>query len=230
MSAVRHAGAAGIADVPPVRQAILDPVDRVSEILFGLLMALSFTGAISVSSPGAQDVRTLLFAALGCNLAWGLVDAVMYLVRTQVSRGHRFAVLRSIRAAADPSGANARIADALPEGWAAAMPREAIDALREWVRTMPEPPRRPPLGRQDLLAAAAIFLLVVLATFPVVVPFILFDDLPRAMRVSNGIAIAMLFAAGLALGRHADLGAARTGLWMVGLGVAMVAAIMLFGG
>ena len=214
----------------PASARILDPVDRVSEIVFGLLMALSFTGAISLSAPGEMDVRTVLFAALGCNVAWGLVDAVMYVVRTQVARGHEFAVLRGIRAAADPSEANARIAAALPDGWAQALPPAAIDALRERARTMPAPPARPSLQRRDLLAAAAIFLLVVLATFPVAIPFIVFDHLPRAMRVSNGIAIAMLFAAGLALGRYAEVGAARTGLWMVALGVVMVAAIMLFGG
>jgi VIT1/CCC1 family predicted Fe2+/Mn2+ transporter len=95
---------------------------------------------------------------------------------------------------------------------------------------MPEPPARASLRREDLLAAAAIFALVVLATFPVAIPFMVFDHLPRAMHVSDGVAIAMRFAAGLALGRHADIGAARTGLWMIGLGVAMVTAIMLFGG
>jgi VIT1/CCC1 family predicted Fe2+/Mn2+ transporter len=230
MSALPESTRLGDATAAPVRAAILDPVDRVSEILFGLLMALSFTGAISVSSPGEEDVRTVLFAALGCNLAWGLVDAVMYVVRTQVSRGHRLAVLRSIRGAADPATANALVAGALPEGWAGALPRESIDAIRDQVRALPEPPLRPPLRRQDLLAAIAIFLLVVLATFPVVIPFMVFEHLPLAMRVSNGVAIAMLFAAGLALGRHADIGAARTGLGMVALGVVMVAAIMLFGG
>jgi VIT1/CCC1 family predicted Fe2+/Mn2+ transporter len=209
---------------------ILDPVDRVSEILFGLLMALSFTGAISVSSSGSGEVRTALFAALGCNLAWGLVDAVMYLVRTQVSRGHELAVLRSIRRAPDATSANARIAEALPDGWAAALPSEAMDALRERARAMPEPPERPPLRRGDLTAAAAIFALVVLATFPVAIPFVVFDDLPVAMRASNGVALAMLFGAGLVLGRHAEIGAGRTGLWMVALGVAMVGAIMAFGG
>lgn len=58
--------------------AVLSPVDRISEILFGLIMVLTFTGAISVSNDGRQEVRDLLWAALGCNVAWGLVDAIMY--------------------------------------------------------------------------------------------------------------------------------------------------------
>ncbi len=58
-------------------------MDRVSEMLFGLFMALTFIGAISVAESGRAQIREMFIAALGCNLAWGLVDAVMYLVRTR---------------------------------------------------------------------------------------------------------------------------------------------------
>ena len=64
------------------REPILNPVDRISEMLFGLFMALTFIGAVSVAGRGQAEVRTLFVTAIGCNLAWGLVDAVMYLVRT----------------------------------------------------------------------------------------------------------------------------------------------------
>ncbi len=53
------------------REPVLNPVDRVSEMLFGLFMALSFTGAVSVADSGREDLRTMFIAALGCNLAWG---------------------------------------------------------------------------------------------------------------------------------------------------------------
>ena len=75
-----------IRPAPPPREPVLSPVDRVSEVLFGLFMALTFVGAISVAESGRAEVRSLLAAALGCNLAWGLVDAVMYLVRTVAER------------------------------------------------------------------------------------------------------------------------------------------------
>ena len=61
------------------REPVLSPVDRISEMLFGLLMALTFTGAVSVAESGKAEIRTMFLAALGCNLAWGLVDAIMYL-------------------------------------------------------------------------------------------------------------------------------------------------------
>src|SRR6266404_689606 len=69
------------------REPVLSPVDRVSEMLFGLFMALTFVGAVSVAEAGREHIRDMLVAALGCNLAWGLVDAMMYVVRAVTDRG-----------------------------------------------------------------------------------------------------------------------------------------------
>jgi hypothetical protein len=58
----------------------LRPIDRVSEVLFGLIMVLTFTGSLSIAEAGREDVRTMLIGALGCNLAWGIIDAAFYLM------------------------------------------------------------------------------------------------------------------------------------------------------
>ena len=50
---------------------VLDPMDRISEVLFGLIMVLTYTGTLSVMSDDRTEVRTMLLGALGCNLAWG---------------------------------------------------------------------------------------------------------------------------------------------------------------
>jgi len=50
---------------------VLEPVERLSEILFGLIMALTVTSAVSVATADQMTIRTVLIAALGCNLAWG---------------------------------------------------------------------------------------------------------------------------------------------------------------
>ena len=83
------------------RDSVLSPVDRVSEMLFGLFMALTFVGAVSVAGAGREQIREMFVAALGCNLAWGLVDAIMYLVRTVTDRGRSLALVQSVRAAPD---------------------------------------------------------------------------------------------------------------------------------
>jgi hypothetical protein len=56
---------------------VLEPVERISEVLFGLIMAPTITGAVSVVTADHFEIRTMLFAALGCNLAWGIIDGGM---------------------------------------------------------------------------------------------------------------------------------------------------------
>jgi len=42
------------------KQRALDPIERASEILFGLIMVLTFTGSLSVAEAGRDDVRAML--------------------------------------------------------------------------------------------------------------------------------------------------------------------------
>lgn len=53
----------------------LDPADRLGEILFGLIMALGFTGAVRLGHEEA-DSRALFIGIFGCNLACAIVDGV----------------------------------------------------------------------------------------------------------------------------------------------------------
>lgn len=212
------------------RAPVLAPPERVSEVLFGLYMALTFVGAISVAESGRAEVRELLVAAIACNLAWGLVDAVMYVVRAMADRGRILALTRSVRAAPDAATARERIVDGLPAGLAPFLAQDEVEAMRRRIAALAEVPERPTLTGDDLLAALGVFVLVVAATFPVVLPFVFIDDLAWAKGASRAIALAMLFAGGLALGRYAGYGSWRTGLVMVGLGAALVAAVIALGG
>jgi hypothetical protein len=55
----------------------LDPASQLSEILFGLIMVLTVTLTAGLSvTEGKAGVRQLLIAVIGCNLAWGIIDAV----------------------------------------------------------------------------------------------------------------------------------------------------------
>ena len=157
---------------------VLDPVERVSEIIFGVLMAMTFIGALSVAESGRQDVRTAMIAALGCNLAWGLTDAVMYMVATLTER------------------------------------------TREGTR----------LVFDDYWGALGVFLLVALSTFPLVVPFLVFSELKPALLASRLVALAMLFAGGWTLGRHAGGKPWRWGLGLASVGAVLLGAIMALGG
>ena len=105
-----------------------------------------------------------------------------------------------------------------------------VEAVRCRIVALPEAPARVTLNGSDLLAALAIFLIVVLAALPVVLPFALMKDVGAALNVSRAIAIAMLFLGGFALGRPAGYGAWRAGLVMTVLGVVLVGVIKSLGG
>jgi hypothetical protein len=212
------------------REPILSPVDRISELLFGLFMALTFTGAVSIADSGRDQIRDMFISALGCNIAWGLVDAVMYLVRTVADRGKALTLVRSVRAAPDAATGQAIIAQSLSRLMARLVSAPEIETMRLRIVALASLPPRPTLNRGDLLAALAIFLIVVASTFPVVLPFAFIDDIGTAKNLSRAIALAMLFFGGLALGRYAGYGSFRVGFMMAGLGTVLVIAIRALGG
>ena len=217
------------AAVPATRSRLLDPVDRISEILFGLIMAVTFVGSISVATAGSEDVRTALASALGCNLAWGLVDAVMYVVRNLTERTRRRMLAQRIVEAA-PEAARSMIAEELPPGIADITGPDELDAMRERLRAVPLGQSSVLTGR-DFLEAVGVFLLVVLATFPLVVPFLLIDDIATAMHVSRAVAFVMLFVAGYELGRHAGHPhPLRLGAAMAVFGAVLILAVIALGG
>ena len=207
----------------------LDPIDRVSEVLFGLFMVLTFTGTLSVASAGTEDVRTMLLAAIGCNTAWGFVDGVMYVLRNLVARGRNDSMVRAVRGAT-PAQAHRLIGEQVGE-LSRALSTTELERVRQWVVAQPQP--QAPGVRvtaQDLRGAVAVFLLVFLSTFPVVLPFVFIADPGVAKRVSAAVAIAMLFLCGYGWGRYAGLKPWRTGLVMVGLGLIVEAIVIALGG
>src|SRR5688572_23328981 len=76
--------------VPVEKKGWIDTEDRISEILFGLIMALTFTCTISITQSDKASVNDMLIAALGCNTAWGLVDAVLYVLMTKTVQERGF--------------------------------------------------------------------------------------------------------------------------------------------
>ena len=93
---------------------VLDPVERISELLFGLIMALTFTCTLGVATADNMKVQTMLIGALGCNLAWGIIDAGVYLLARLHDQGRKILILLAMRQAPDLGTAQRIIADALP--------------------------------------------------------------------------------------------------------------------
>jgi hypothetical protein len=209
---------------------VLDPSERSAEILFGVIMVLTFTGSLSAATSGREEVRTMLIGAIGCNLAWGIVDAIMYLMGALGEKGRKVLLFRRMLGAADSRQADAVLADHLPPLVVSVMTPEEIDSIRERIAALPSEPRRARLSGEDWKGALGVFLLVFVSTFPIVIPFLVMREAMPALRVSNAVAIVLLYLAGRSAGRYAGFRGWTTGLAMVAIGVVLVAITMALGG
>jgi uncharacterized membrane protein YedE/YeeE len=209
---------------------VLEPIERVSEVLFGLIMVLTFTGSLSVADAGRDDVRTMLIGALGCNLAWGIIDGVFYLMGCLAEKGRDLVALKAVRKTTDPKEAQRLIADTLPPVIASVLEPAELDAVHQRLKRLAAPPERARLRRAEWMGAVAVFLWVFLTTFPVAVPFIFVGNVMRAMRISNAVAIVMLFVAGFTYGRLVGRRPWLFGVSMVILGGILVGLTIVLGG
>lgn len=220
-----------MSETPPnTGKWILSPMDRISEVLFGLIMVLTITCSFSIGGAGRADVREMLIGALGCNLAWGMIDATMYLMSRFSEHGHNIQALRALRATLSPERAHRIIAHNMPALLASVISPHQFEEMRQKLEQIPGVPPRPQLTKEDWLASLGVFLLVLAATFPVLLPFIFMKDAYRALRTSNAIAIAMLFIMGYAFGRYAGHRPMAMGAAMVIAGSAMVGITIALGG
>jgi hypothetical protein len=210
--------------------AVLNPIDRTSEVLFGLIMVLTFTGTISVATDGRQEIRELLWAALGCNLAWGLVDAIMYLMNVLLERGHNLMVLNRILKTDNRHAAREILKEELQPVVTGLMNDDELDSLGERLRKLPPPSKRNLITGTDIFSAIQIFLLVFLCTLPVALPFAFLNDVSAAMRTSNGVALLLLFTGGFVLAGYAGFRRLLTASVYVLIGVLLVALTMALGG
>jgi VIT family len=213
-----------------IRKRVLEPDERMAEVLFGLIMVLTFTGSLSIAEAGRDDVRAMLIGALGCNLAWGIIDGVLYLMGCLAEKGRDLATYRAVMQVSDPTQARRLIVDMLPPLLGSVIRSDEIDRLLQRMVDLPQPPEHARLSGSDWRGACAVFLLVFFSTFPVTVPFIFMENAMAAVRVSNGVAIVMLFAAGVTYGRVIGRTPWIQGLSMVALGAVLVALTIAFGG
>jgi hypothetical protein len=210
------------------RGLVLDPVERASEAIFGIIMAIGTTGSISVATAGASEGRTILLSALGCNLAWGITDGIMYLVSAVTEQNRRRTLLLRLQATPDPGEAHRLVAAALPDRVAGGASEATLEAIRQ--RLVAIPVARTVLQASDYAAAALVCAIVVLATLPVAIPFLFIDDARTATGVSRALALLDLFLCGSLLGHYSGGTAWKYGLFVATVGVALVLVIRALGG
>jgi hypothetical protein len=211
-------------------ESALDPISRISEVLFGLIMVLSFTGSISVVSDGKAEIKDLLWAALGCNLAWGIIDAVFYLMSRFFEKGHGYSVLKKLKSTTDKTEGRKLLTDELPPVISAILKPEELNQLQERLISLEDIPKSALINWSELRTAFMILLLVFTCTFPVALPFIFINNTASALRFSNVIALLILFIGGFSVGKYAGFRPTMSGIAILVLGIILVAITMALGG
>ena len=184
----------------------LDPGSHMGEALFGLIMTLTFTlGAdLVIQEEGREGTRQMLIGILGCNLAWGIIDGVLYLLGCAFERGRVQRIGYEVRKARNPDQARRLVAGELDELLAPLTDPQQRDALYSAIvqRVKTEPTLPEPITRKDLLGGLESGLLVFSCSIPAVLPFLVFDQPQVALRVSNTILLALLYYLGYRHARH----------------------------
>ena len=209
----------------------LDASTRLGEVLFGLIMALGITGAVRFGLADANN-RELFIAVLGCNIAWSIVDGVMFAMLALFERSRRSRIVRVVLNAATDQAAIEGIQKELGNRIRPLMTSSECDQVYCWVlnqarRSELEQPR---ILREDILGGIAVGMLILLATLPTVLPFLVFSNPTTSVRISNAISLVMMFGIGWWWGRIAGTNPAHSGAGVAGVGLALVLITIALGG
>ncbi len=211
----------------------LDPADSLGELLFGLIMSLTLTlGARLLSQRPDIEPHELVVALVGCNIAWGIIDAVLYLMGSVFSRNMRVHFVRRLKGVKGEAEAMELISEEfgledapnMSDEDRAAFHRVALDIMRR------AGTQRAQLRRLDFQGAAIIILLVSFSALPGALPFLFVEDGYIALRLANFIQVGLLFFVGYRWAEHTGANPWRTGLGIVALGVTMVLVAVALGG
>ena len=209
---------------------LLNPLDRASEILFGLIMALSFTCSVSIINAHQTAIRQLLAAAISCNLAWGIVDAAMYLIGVLAERNRTRTLFDAVRRSGSATEARNYISNVLPPSIASLIDADTLAKIQTALDALPDDDAKVGLTTRDLKKAVGIFLLVFISTFPIVIPFVFISDTNLALRISNIIAIIMMFLCGWSVAIYVGASKWKLSIGMVLIGILLVIITIALGG
>jgi len=211
----------------------LDPASRLGEILFGLIMVLTVTLTASFNvADGKKGVRQLLLAAIGSNVAWGIIDASMYVMNAMVVRRGKIRLVKAVQRASDPKAALAVVKNRVEPELQELLGPEKSEAFSKSVlpHIVGAQIKGGILTKEDFYGALASFWLVFVSCLPAAIPFLIFSEPQVALRVSNFLLIAGLFYVGQKWADYAGKNRLAVGSAMVAVGLALGGVAIFLGG
>jgi hypothetical protein len=205
----------------------LSTLERLTALLYGNLVVLTFTGAFRVAMQQGADLKTTLRAAVGCCLAWAIVDAAIFVLQRLAIRNRNVHLLRVLRD--EPGSGPVVLREILPAFVVASLSEEQRTGVESALARIPV---KEPLGLmpEDVRGAIGIFFLEMAGLLPIAAPFALMKDVHAAQVVSNGIALLLLFGIGLRLARETGESPLGVAFRFLGFGVALVGVTLALGG
>jgi VIT1/CCC1 family predicted Fe2+/Mn2+ transporter len=214
----------------------LSPSDRLSEIMFGLIMAMTVIGSAKAALlNGGEDLtgRVIIIAALGCNIAWGLADAFMYVFSELFDRGKYSRLIATIKNTQDEEAAMTIISKELEADILQSLSEDerksvCSSVFKNVASIQPEKVR---LSKDDIAGAFVCFLLTFFSAFLAVIPFFLpVFNLGIKILLSRVISMIMLFGIGYQYAKHTGRNKMMTAVVMVILGFIINIVIFFLGG
>jgi VIT1/CCC1 family predicted Fe2+/Mn2+ transporter len=210
----------------------LDPSLTLGELIFGLIMVLTFTlGARLLGPEEPLDSRELLVAALGCNIAWGIIDGFLYLLG-EVYERRRLATLQARVKAGDSVAGLAVVREEYSGGLAALGSPAERDRFHAAIAAAATaaPAGAVRVTGADWWGAFLIFLLVAVTAIPAALPFLFIEDSYIALRASNALLTLLLFVVGYLWGQQIGARPWLAGALIMSIGIALVLVAIPLGG
>lgn len=217
---------------PGLLSRMLDPIDRLSETIYSILILLTFTLAFRIIKVGADPwrelpstyINELLLGAIGATVAWGVIDGIMYALMSMFARGERHRLLVQLQGAGGDDEAVHVLAeefDHMLEPITSETQRRLLyaDVLDHLRFSRPQPVG---FNRDDFAGALGSVLVAVLAVLPSLVPLVLLRHEPAlAIRMSNIVSVVVLFVAGYQWGKYTGANPWKVGTLLAAVGVGM---------
>jgi hypothetical protein len=222
-----------VTDPSPLHR-YLDPSETLGEVLFGLIMALTLTLSSGLLARGQKfESRDIVLAVIGCNVAWGVIDGVLFALGSAFHRSRRARFIRTMQLVRNDAEALAAVREefalddetfVVPDADSARFYQAILAIARHAI------PRRRAVFGSDFGAAMTVFVLVSATALPAVLPFMLLDNPALALRTSNVLLVLLLFVTGYWWGHFTDVSCWGVALTVTILGLIMVGVAIALGG
>jgi VIT1/CCC1 family predicted Fe2+/Mn2+ transporter len=220
---------------------LIDPIDRLSETVFSILILLTFTLAFRIirlsedtmQASSTENANELLIGALGAIFAWGVIDGVMYALISLFERGEKHRLLKNIQSAETEEEAVEVVADELGYILEPITAESVRTRLYQSILFHLKDSKPRPVGftRDDFSGLLGHVIVAMIAVLPSLAPLVLLrSNFDLAIRLSNIVSVLVLFVVGFQWGKYTGASPWKTGLLLMTVAVLMVLIAIPLGG